>query len=82
MSSEDSDKSLKLNIAICKRLQKEVASYEKEVILQEQKIQNMKSEGKDFYGKGKMCLLILVLIFNFRYSQTRRSFARKLHDDS
>ena len=48
------NKKLKLNIGVCKRLLKEVASYEKEAENQERKIQQMKDEGKDEYGKQRI----------------------------
>jgi hypothetical protein len=50
-SAENFNKLLKVKIGVCKRLQKEVASYEKEVITQENHVQKMKDDGKDPYGK-------------------------------
>lgn len=48
-----SNKRLKVQIGVCKRLQKEVASYEKEVINNESRIQKMRDEGKDEYDIRK-----------------------------
>ena len=39
-----------LQIGICKRMHKEVASYKKEVTVNEARVQKMKDEGKDEYG--------------------------------
>lgn len=39
-----------IQIGVVKRLQKEVAAYEKEVITNEAKVQKMKDEGRDIYG--------------------------------
>lgn len=36
---------------VVKRMKKEVASYEKEVITNEARIQKMRDDGKDEYGK-------------------------------
>lgn len=44
------DRRLKIQIGVCKRMLKEVASYEKEVITNEAKVQKMRDEGKDVYG--------------------------------
>mmetsp|Transcript_24948 Transcript_24948/g.18843 ORF Transcript_24948/g.18843 Transcript_24948/m.18843 type:complete len:125 (+) Transcript_24948:26-400(+) len=44
---------LKVQVNVCKRLQKEVASYEKEVIANEAKVQKMKDDGKDEYDIRK-----------------------------
>ena len=44
------DRRLKIQIGVCKRMVKEVASYEKEVITNEAKVQKMRDDGKDIYG--------------------------------
>jgi hypothetical protein len=67
---------------------KEVASYEKEVIQNEGRIQKMKDEQKDQYGLFFYFVSVINvyslhrLISYFRYTETRRSSARKLYDDS
>lgn len=37
-------------MGVCKRMVKEVASYEKEVTTNEAKVQKMRDDGKDEYG--------------------------------
>ena len=59
--SEEVNKKLKLHIGIVKRLQKELASYEKEALKQEAKIQKMRDEDKDFYGSKFNCLFCFSL---------------------
>ena len=49
----DLSKKLKLQLGVSKRLVKEVASYEREVLCQESKVQKMKDEGKDVYDIRK-----------------------------
>ena len=44
---------LKVQISACKRLQKEVTSYEKEVVTNEARIQKMKDDGRDEYDIRK-----------------------------
>ena len=44
------EKKLKVQISVCRRLQKEVAAYEKEVITNETRVQKMRDEGRDEYG--------------------------------
>jgi hypothetical protein len=41
-----------IQLGICKRMVKEVDSYEKEVIVNEGRIQKMNDDGKDPYGEG------------------------------
>eukprot|EP01039_Chlorochromonas_danica_P009577 gene9577-10584_t len=53
VAEENLPKKLKVQIGVVKRLQKEVASYEKEVITNEAKIQRMKDEGRDIYDIRK-----------------------------
>jgi hypothetical protein len=48
---ETAEKKIKVQVGVCKRMKKEVASYEKEVITNEAKVQKMKDDGKDEYGK-------------------------------
>jgi hypothetical protein len=71
-------------VSVCKRLQKEVTSYQKEVVTNEARVQKMKDEGRDEYGLFAKCINILsdMLICIYRYSKTRRSITRKLYDDS
>ncbi len=38
-------------IGVCKRMLKEVDAYQKEVIVNEARVQKMREEGKDEYGK-------------------------------
>lgn len=38
-------------LGVCKRMLKEVASYEKEVGVNEARVQKMRDEGRDIYGK-------------------------------
>lgn len=40
----------KMQIGVCKRMTKEVASYEKEALHNEARIQKMRDENKDEYG--------------------------------
>ena len=47
------NKKLKLQLGVSKRLLKEVASYEKEVLTQQVKVQKMKDDGKDPYDIRK-----------------------------
>jgi hypothetical protein len=44
------DKKLKIQIGVCKRMLKEVLSYEKEVITNEARVQKMRDDGKDIFG--------------------------------
>lgn len=44
------DKQLKIQIGVCRRMLKEVLSYEKEVITNEARVQKMRDDGKDIYG--------------------------------
>ena len=53
MSVVEENKKLKIQIGVCKRLSKEVLSYEKEVITNENKVQKMKDDGKDPYDIRK-----------------------------
>ena len=53
MSAAEENKKLKIQIGVCKRLSKEVLSYEKEVITNEAKVQKMKDDGKDPYDIRK-----------------------------
>jgi tubulin-specific chaperone A len=53
MSAADENRKLKIQIGVCKRLTKEVLSYEKEVMTNEAKIQKMKDDGKDPYDIKK-----------------------------
>eukprot|EP01040_Poterioochromonas_malhamensis_P000510 gene510-544_t len=50
---EATDKKLKVQIGVCKRMKKEVAAYEKEVITNEARVQKMKDEGRDIYDIRK-----------------------------
>ena len=47
------NKKLKVQIGVVKRLKKEVESYEKEVLVNEAKVQKMKDEEKDSYDIKK-----------------------------
>lgn len=47
------EKALKIGLGSCKRLQKDVGFYEKEVEKQSARIQGMKAEGKDEYDIRK-----------------------------
>ena len=47
------NKKLKIQIGVCKRMKKEVESYEKEVITNESKVQKMRDDGKDIYDIRK-----------------------------
>jgi hypothetical protein len=47
----DLEKRLKIQVGVCKRMQKEVAAYEKEVIVNEARVQKMRDDGKDEYGR-------------------------------
>jgi tubulin-specific chaperone A len=44
---------LKVQVGVCKRMQKEVTSYEKEVVTNEARIQKMKDDGRDEYDIRK-----------------------------
>lgn len=52
-SDGDAGKKLKTQLGICKRMVKEVQSYEKEVITNEARVQKMRDEGKDPYDIRK-----------------------------
>lgn len=45
---------------------KEVASYEKEVVVNEAKVQKMRDDGKDSYGT--ICILLFLYKFFVSYS--------------
>lgn len=47
------DKKLQTQLGICKRMVKEVQSYEKEVLVNEARVQKMRDEGKDPYDIRK-----------------------------
>jgi len=47
------DKKLKTQLGVCKRMVKEVQSYEKEVVVNEARVQKMRDEGKDPYDIRK-----------------------------
>ena len=49
----DQGKRLKTQLGVCKRLVKEVQSYEKEVVTNEARVQKMRDEGKDPYDIRK-----------------------------
>ena len=55
-SNQVGNKKLKIQLGVCKRMLKEVASYEKEVIDNEARIQKMRDDGKDPYGT---CLILI-----------------------
>lgn len=42
---------LQIQIGVCKRLVKEVAYYEAEVLTNEARVQKMRDDGKDSYGE-------------------------------
>lgn len=78
-------------VGICKRMVKEVSSYEKEVIQNEAKVQKMRDENKDEYGlivdTFLVLIILMIMVFAYmalynRYSEAGRSFTRKLYDDS
>mmetsp|Transcript_32244 Transcript_32244/g.30731 ORF Transcript_32244/g.30731 Transcript_32244/m.30731 type:complete len:115 (-) Transcript_32244:529-873(-) len=46
-------KKLKIQIGVCKRMLKEVLSYEKEVITNEARVQKMRDDGRDTYDIRK-----------------------------
>ena len=52
-STADDNRKLKIQLGVCKRLTKEVLSYENEVIKNEARVQKMKDEGKDPYDIRK-----------------------------
>lgn len=52
-SDGDAGKKLKTQLGICKRMVKEVQSYEKEVVTNEARVQKMRDEGKDPYDIRK-----------------------------
>jgi len=47
------DKKLKTQLGVCRRMVKEVQSYEKEVLTNEARVQKMRDEGKDPYDIRK-----------------------------
>jgi tubulin-specific chaperone A len=49
MSTAADTKRLKIQISCCKRMQKEVDSYKKEVVTNEARVQKMRDDGKDIY---------------------------------
>jgi Tubulin binding cofactor A len=51
---------LQIQIGVCKRLVKEVAYYEAEVLTNEARVQKMRDDGKDSYGEI-MSILVLQL---------------------
>jgi len=57
-AAPDVFKDLRIKLGITKRLQKEVSSYEKELVEQSTKIAKMKEDGKDVYDirKQEECL--------------------------
>jgi Tubulin binding cofactor A len=46
------DRKLKIQIGVCRRLVKEVAYYEAEVLTNEARVQKMRDDGKDVYGES------------------------------
>lgn len=46
------DRKLKIQIGVCRRLVKEVAYYEAEVLTNEARVQKMRDDGKDIYGES------------------------------
>lgn len=52
-SEAGSGTKLKTQLGICKRMLKEVQSYEKEVVTNEARVQKMRDEGKDPYDIRK-----------------------------
>jgi hypothetical protein len=50
-------------LGICKRMLKEVAAYEKEVQTNEARVQKMKDDGKDPYGKFGATLLMNLCLY-------------------
>lgn len=42
---------LKIQVGVCKRLVKEVAYYEAEVVTNEARVQKMRDDGRDIYGR-------------------------------
>ncbi|RYH21919.1 hypothetical protein EON65_19925 [archaeon] len=74
-------------IGVVKRMLKEVASYEKEVITNEARVQKMRDDGRDIYGKPIFChLLTPYTIYTMlcgcvdRHSQAGGSLTRELYD--
>ena len=69
-----SAKKLKVQIGVCKRMIKEVVSYEKEAVTNEARIQKMRDDGRDIYGKflafGKVN--IMAAICRAVYQQAQR----------
>ena len=51
-STAANDRKLKIQIGVCKRLVKEVAHYEAEVLTNEARVQKMRDDGKDVYGES------------------------------
>jgi hypothetical protein len=49
-SKNDINKKLKILLSCCKRLEKEVLSYEREVVTNEARVQKMKEDQRDEYG--------------------------------
>ena len=52
-ASAPGNRRVKIQIGVCKRMMKEVASYEKEVITNEARVQKMRDDGKDIYDIRK-----------------------------
>lgn len=50
---ESAEKKVKVQVGVCKRMRKEVAAYEKEVITNEARVQKMRDDGKDPYDIRK-----------------------------
>lgn len=48
---------LQIQIGVCKRLVKEVAYYEAEVLTNEARVQKMRDDGKDSYGEFQVDLI-------------------------
>jgi hypothetical protein len=49
-AEESAHKKIKVQVGVCKRMLKEVASYEKEVLSNEGRLQKMRDEERDIYG--------------------------------
>lgn len=76
----ENNKRLRIQLAVCKRLQKEVASYEAEVQRNEIRIQKMRDDGKDFYGNSTESFFIsslLLFCFNKIFASKKR-FSKKV----
>ena len=62
---------LQIQIGVCKRLVKEVAYYEAEVLTNEARVQKMRDDGKDSYGEFKSISLPQLTKYEFSPNMLR-----------